>query len=80
MTRAVYASQIEEELEFARKAAAHFAKNPQHTTYTDGEIVAGCFLGIRWGLGEDCVMVTKLDESHVPTNYMEIVRQFREPA
>jgi hypothetical protein len=75
--RTVYPSQIEDELAFARKAAAHFAAHPEHSTYTDGEIKPDCFLAIRWGLGEDCVVVVKLDEMHVPTNYAEIVRQFQ---
>jgi len=74
--RTVYTGQIEDELAFARKAAAHFAREPKHSTYTDGAIEPGCFLAIRWGLGEDCVVVVKLDDAHVPTNYAEIVRQF----
>lgn len=72
--RAVYASDLEDEMAFAKKAAAHFAGHPEHTTYTDGEIVQGAFLAIRWGLGEDCVVVVKLDDSHIPTNYMELIR------
>lgn len=80
MTRAVYETQIVEELEFARQAAESFAKHPEFSTYTAGDIEPGCFLAIRWGLGEDCVMVIRLDESHVPTNYMEIVRQFKAKA
>jgi hypothetical protein len=80
MTRAVYEAQIVAELEFARAAAGHFAQNPQHSTYTAGAIEPGCFLAIRWGLGEDCVMIVKLDEAHMPTNYMEIVRQFEAKA
>jgi hypothetical protein len=72
--RAVYASDVDEEMAFARKAAAHFAAHPEHSTYTDGDIEPGCFLAIRWGLGEDCVVVVRLDDRHVPTNYMELVR------
>lgn len=75
--RSVYASEIEEEMSFARAAAAHFAKHPEHSTYTGQDIEPGCFLAIRWGLGNDCVVVVKLDELHVPTNYMEIVREFQ---
>jgi hypothetical protein len=77
MMRMVYTGQIEDELAFARKAAAHFASEPRHSTYTDGEIQPGCFLAIRWVLGDDCVVVVKLDDAHVPTNYAEIVRQFQ---
>lgn len=74
MKRAVYASDVDAELSFARKAAKHFAEHPEHNTYAEDEIQQGCFLAIRWGLMDDCVVVVKLDESHVPTNYMELVR------
>ena len=75
--RAVYSSDIKGELEFAEKAAAHFAAHPEHSTYTDGEIVPGCFFAVRWGMGEDCVLVLKIDEYHVPTNYQNLVREFK---
>jgi len=80
MKRAVYASEVDAELSFARQAAKYFAKEPKCFTYTAGEIEPGCFLAIRWGLMEDCVVVIKLDESHVPTNYMELVRTDGEAA
>ena len=75
--RTVYPTEVEGELAFAHKAAAHFAREPKHSTYTDGDIEPGCFLAIRWGLCEDCVVVVKLDDAHVPTNYAEITRQFQ---
>ena len=75
--RAVYSSDIKGELEFAEKAAANFAAHPKHSTYTDGEIVPGCFFAVRWGMGEDCVLVLKIDEYHVPTNYQNLVRDFQ---
>lgn len=78
--RAVYASDIEAEMAFAQKAAAHFAEHPEHSTYTGEDIVPGCFFAVRWGLGDDCVLVLKLDEQHIPTNYMELVRSFKETA
>lgn len=78
--RAVYASEVDAEMAFARKAAAHFARNPKHHTYTDGEIEPGCLLAMRWGLGDDCVLVLRLDERHTPTNYMELVRAEGEAA
>ena len=73
MMRMVYASEIDAEISFARKAAAHFAKHPEHSTYTGADIEPGCFLAIRWGLMEDCVLVVKLDETHIPTNYAQLV-------
>lgn len=72
--RIVYASEIDTEITFARKAAAHFAKHPEHTTYTGDDIKPGCLLAMRWGLMDDGVLVVKLDEGHVPTNYAELIR------
>lgn len=77
MMRAIYPSEVEDELKFAHRAAEHFAKHAEHQTFTDGEIQSGCLLAIRWGLGEDCVVVVKLDEAHTPTNYMEIARKYQ---
>lgn len=73
--RMVYASEIDAEIAFARKAATHFAEHPEHHTYTGADIVPGCFFAIRWGLGDDCVVVLKLDESHIPTNYQSLIRE-----
>lgn len=69
--RSVRADEVREELAFAEKAAAHFAKQPMHSSY--GDTTPGSLLGLRWGLGEDCVLVLKLDENHIPTNYQNIV-------
>lgn len=74
--RAVYAGDVVRELDFAKKAAKHFAENPKHSSYTDGDITSGCLLALRWGLGDDCVLVLQLDESHVPTNYQNLVRNY----
>lgn len=78
--RTVYASEIDAEIVFARKAAAHFGKHPEHTTYTGDDIEPGCFMALRWGLMNDGVLVVKLDENHVPTNYAELVRTEGESA
>lgn len=76
--RAFYMVDIEKEAEFAREAAAWFAKNPQGHSYTSGEIVPGCFLALRWGLDGNSVVVLKLDEIHTPGNYMELTREYQE--
>lgn len=72
--RTVYASEIDAEIAFARKAAAHFAKHPEHTAYTADDIEPGCLMALRWGLMDDGVLVVKLDAAHVPTIYSELVR------
>ena len=64
-----------EKLAFAKKAAAHFASHGNHTTYTDGDVLPGCLFAVRWGLGEDCVLVFKLDECAEIVNYQQIIRR-----
>jgi hypothetical protein len=64
-----------ERLEFARKAAAHFAEHPEHCSYTLGDIVPGVFLALRWGLDKDCVLVLKLDEYERPVNFQNIIKR-----
>lgn len=64
-----------ETIEFAKKAGAHFASNPQHWTYTDGDIVAGCLFAMRYGLGNDCVVVFRLDEGFIPVNFQQLITQ-----
>jgi hypothetical protein len=68
---------IEEELaqiEFARLAAKRFASDKGLATFSEKGLEPGCFLALRWGLGDDCVLVVKLDENHTPTNYAQLVR------
>jgi hypothetical protein len=62
------------QIEFAKIAAKRFAGHPEISTYSLDKIEPGCFLAIRWGMGEDCVLVVKLDDSHVPINYAQLVR------
>ena len=62
---------LEAEIEFARRAAKDFEEHPEHSSY--GDLEPGSLLALRWGLGNDCVYVFKLDEYFVPTNYMNIV-------
>lgn len=56
---------------FADEVAADFAKNPKHWTY--GTLEPGSLLGIRWGLGEDCVLIVKLDDYAEKVNFQNIV-------
>lgn len=74
--RQVEIDEINEELAFARMAAKRFAENKNISTVTESEIVPGCLLAIRWGLFDDCVVVVKLDENHIPTNYTNLVRKY----
>lgn len=60
-------------LEFAKAAATHFAAESKHWSY--GDLIPGSYLALRWGLGDDCVLVLKLDEDFAPVNYMQLVEQ-----
>lgn len=71
--RQVHITDELEQIEFAKKAAALFAADKSKSSF--GEITQGGFIALRWGLGDDCVLVLKLDELHVPTNYQSLVRQ-----
>lgn len=74
--RMTYVSTELEQIEFARKAAEDFALHPKHWSFTDGPIEPGALLALRWGLGDDCVLVLKLDDSFTPANYQQLVREF----
>lgn len=63
-----------EQIEFAKKAAQAFAKDKDLVTFRTGNLEPGSFLALRWGLGEDCVLVVKVDENHTPTNYAQLIR------
>lgn len=64
-------SQETARMDFAKKAAEHFAENPKHQTF--GEIAPGSLLGLRWGCGKDCVLVLKLDEYERPVLFAQII-------
>ena len=70
----IYAEEVSKELDFARRAAERFAKDEKLFTY--GDIESGGFLALRWGLGEDCVVVVKIDSDHIPTNYQQLIREY----
>ncbi len=58
--------------EFAERAARHFFEHPEHSTYTDAEIEAGAFFALRFGLGDDCVVMFRIGEDE-PLNYQHII-------
>lgn len=64
---------VEEEMErirFADRAARYFALHPECQSFSDADISPGCLLALRWGLGDDCVLVLKLDPFY--SNYVVI--------
>lgn len=63
------------QVRFAERAAKHFAAHPECSTF--GDLEPGTFLAIRWGLGEDCVLLLKLDDCFQRVNYQNIVGKFK---
>lgn len=61
--------------DFAKRAADFFAKDIKHTTFTDKDIEADCLFAVRWGGGNDCVLVFKLDECFEPIVYQNEIKQ-----
>jgi len=59
---------------FAKRAAAHFSENSDVATYSDKGLSRGCLLALRWGMGEDCVVVVKLSEGFEPINYTQLIK------
>ncbi len=58
----VYMSEEVARQAFAEKAARHFKANPQHWTYSDGDVCSGEWFAARWGMGNDCVLVFKIGD------------------
>jgi hypothetical protein len=56
---------------FAIKAAAWFADDPEGATF--GAVAPGEFLALRWGMGGDCVLVTRLCADFEPVNYQQAI-------
>lgn len=52
----------QKKLKFAKEAAEHFNKNPLDVTYTTAGPKNDEYLALRWGMGNDCVLVLKVDE------------------
>lgn len=73
--RMVTLDSIDDETEFAKQAAAAFAGNEELATFSVKALEPGCLLALRWGMGNDCVLVVKLDECHEPVNYQGLVKQ-----
>jgi len=71
MTRTTSIAQEKTQIKFAEEAAEYFTKHPEHSSY--GDLVPGSFIALRWGLGDDCVLVLKLDEYFQNVNYQQAV-------
>lgn len=68
-------SEEEEKQAFVKKAADYFAKNKDKWSYTAGDIVAGCYFALRWGMDDNSVLLFKLDENLEPVIYGQAIRE-----
>jgi len=73
----VYMQEEKEEHAFAISAAKNFEEHPKHYTFTEKNIEAGCLFALRFGLGDDCVIVFKLAEDFEPVNYQQLIKKKR---
>jgi hypothetical protein len=76
--RMVYMSEDDEVRDFAKRAAAVFAKHKSVHTYTNGDIEAGVLLALRMGLASDCVVILRIDDTFEPINYQQLIKQYME--
>lgn len=72
--------EAERELQdFAERAGRHFAGHKQHWTFSDGDgPVSGELLALRWGLGDDCVLVLRVG-NELPVVYGQAVPAWPQP-
>ncbi len=68
-----YLEERQEKDLFAKRAAEHFANRPSNYTFTDGEIKSGEYFALRFGMGDDCVVVFRIDDE-TPVNYQNIIK------
>jgi hypothetical protein len=59
-------------LAFAKDAAEAFAKNPQWATFTR-DVDGHQLMALRWGMGEDCVRVIRVDAEFEPRTYQQAI-------
>lgn len=74
--RMVNVSEDEDVIDFAKMAAMAFAKHKGVYTYTNGGIEAGELFAVRFGGGDNCVVVFRLDENFEPINYQQLVDRY----
>jgi len=67
-----------ETIEFVKRAAKCFFEDEKIATYSDDTLSSGNLFAVRWGLGEDCVLVFRLSEDFEPVIFAQAVRLFDE--
>lgn len=69
--KVVYTSELDEQREFVDKAAKAFSMDPKWRTY--GDIEPGSYFAVRWGGGNDCVLLLRLDEYFEPIIFGQVI-------
>ena len=67
----VHLDEAESRLQFVKRAAEDFEKNPIHSTF--GDIMPGRYFAVRWGMDNDCILVFKIDEEFEPEIYNQSI-------
>ncbi len=68
-------SELVEIIDFVNSAKEHFEKDNNMRTFTINAVDAGCLFAVRWGLGDDCVLVFKLDENFEPLIFGQAINK-----
>lgn len=63
----------EEKHKFVKEVAKAFNENKDLASY--GDLEPGSYLALRWGLGNDCILVLKLDEYFQQENYSGLLNK-----
>ena len=56
---------------FVKQAVKRFGESPGLATF--GDVRPGEYLALRWGMGEDCVLVIRLDKNFEPINFHQAI-------
>ncbi len=74
--RQIHLADTDAEKEFVLEAAKVFQKNPNIISYSyHAQPREGELLALRWGLGNDCVLVLQVDPCYEPAIYENIIPQ-----
>jgi hypothetical protein len=58
-----------DKLDFVEGVKKKFDEQPWLAA--DGDLSPGSYFAMRWGMGDDCILVLKLDEDHRPEVYQQ---------
>lgn len=79
MSRLTSIEQEKELISFVEKAALCFLKSDKFSTYTEsGNILPGDLMAVRWGLGNDCIMVFRISDDFEPRVYQQVIKTSKE--